>query len=142
MKFDRADCVEYDTVDPILSSIVEDGWSADNLAMGSGGGLLQKVNRDTQRMAFKCSHAVIDGKGVDVFKRPATDPTKNSKKGYLALVVENGEYKTVALDDAKNFPGGDQLVEVFNSGDVLQDYLFDDIRRRAELPELLVPAAV
>lgn len=138
----QGDGVEYDTVDPILSSIVEDGWSADNLAMGSGGGLLQKVNRDTQRMAFKCSHAVIDGKGVDVFKRPATDPTKNSKKGYLALVVENGEYKTVALDDAKNFPGGDQLVEVFNSGDVLQDYLFDDIRRRAELPELLVPAAV
>ncbi len=133
----QGDGVEYDTMSGILCALTEDGWSADNLAMGSGGGLLQKVNRDTQRMAFKCSHAIINGKGVDVFKRPASDPTKNSKKGYLALVVENGEYKTVALDDANNFPGGDQMVEVFNSGHMMQDYLFDDIRRRAELPEIL-----
>ena len=40
------------------------GWSADNLAFGSGGALLQKIDRDTQKCAFKCSFAVINGEGV------------------------------------------------------------------------------
>ncbi len=30
------------------------GWSAENIGFGSGGGLLQKLNRDTQKFAFKC----------------------------------------------------------------------------------------
>ncbi len=42
----------------------EDGWCADNVAFGSGGALLQKVDRDTQRCAFKCCVAVIDGQKV------------------------------------------------------------------------------
>ena len=39
-------------------------WSADNIAFGSGGALLQKLNRDTQKCAFKCSFAVVNGEGV------------------------------------------------------------------------------
>ena len=39
-------------------------FSADNLTFGSGGALLQKVNRDTQKCAYKCSYALINGKGV------------------------------------------------------------------------------
>lgn len=31
------------------------GFAADNLAFGSGGALLQKLNRDTFKCAFKCS---------------------------------------------------------------------------------------
>ena len=30
-------------------------WAAENVAFGSGGALLQKLNRDTQKCAFKCS---------------------------------------------------------------------------------------
>ena len=41
-------------------------WSADNLAFGSGGALLQKLHRDTQKCAYKCSYAIINGKGVSV----------------------------------------------------------------------------
>jgi len=40
------------------------GWSADNIAFGSGGALLQRVHRDTQKCAFKCCYAIINGKGV------------------------------------------------------------------------------
>jgi nicotinamide phosphoribosyltransferase len=39
-------------------------WSADNVAFGSGGALLQKLHRDTQKCAYKCSYAIINGKGV------------------------------------------------------------------------------
>jgi len=44
------------------------GWAVDNVTYGSGGALLQKMNRDTLKCAYKCSMAEIDGKEVDVFK--------------------------------------------------------------------------
>jgi nicotinic acid phosphoribosyltransferase len=40
----------------------------DNVGFGSGGALLQKLNRDTLKCAYKCSMAEIDGREVDVFK--------------------------------------------------------------------------
>ncbi len=49
----------------ILRRITELGWSASNLAMGSGGGLLMDCNRDTQKFAFKCSFARVNGESVD-----------------------------------------------------------------------------
>ena len=58
------------------------------------GALLQKVHRDTQKCAFKCSYAIIDGKGVNVFKTPITDMGKKSKKGRLTLEMENGQFVT------------------------------------------------
>ena len=53
---------------------------ADNIAFGSGG-LLQKMNRDTLKCAFKCSCVTINGNQVDVFKDPIDAPGKKSKKG-------------------------------------------------------------
>jgi nicotinamide phosphoribosyltransferase len=35
-----------------------------------GGALLQKVDRDTQKFALKCSSAVINGKEFNVAKSP------------------------------------------------------------------------
>ena len=58
------------------------------------GALLQKVHRDTQKCAFKCSYAIIDGQGVNVFKTPVTDMGKKSKKGKLTLEMENDQYVT------------------------------------------------
>ena len=46
----------------------EHGWSADNLIFGSGGALLQKLDRDTQKCAYKCSYVQIDGQPRDVSK--------------------------------------------------------------------------
>ena len=57
------------------------GYSADNIAFGMGGGLLQHVNRDTMKFAMKCSAIVKDGHVVEVYKDPITDQGKKSKKG-------------------------------------------------------------
>lgn len=57
------------------------GYSADNIAFGMGGALLQIVNRDTSQFAMKCSAAKIYGEWVDVYKDPVTDKGKVSKKG-------------------------------------------------------------
>lgn len=133
----QGDGIDFDTAEPILESVMDAGWSADNLAFGSGGGLLQKVNRDTQKMAIKCCHAVIDGEGVDVFKRPATDPSKNSKKGRLALVRNlDGTFGTVPLEAASHYEGGNQLRVIFENGEAKNQDLFSTIRKRAELPEI------
>jgi len=133
----QGDGIDYDSIHDILGVVLDAGFSADNIAFGSGGGLLQKVNRDTQRMAIKCSHAIINGEEVDVFKRPRTDPSKDSKRGRLALVNTHGGIETVPEVDASKYAGGNQLIEVFNNGEVTHNHLFADIRRRAELPELL-----
>ena len=58
------------------------------MAFGSGGGLLQKLNRDTQKCAFKCAMAVVDGEEREVFKDPITDP---GKKTVIRLYVPGGE---------------------------------------------------
>ena len=61
----------------------ENKWSADNVSFGSGGGLLQKVHKDTQKCAFNCSYAVINGTGVKVLELhymhiPTTNPPKRT----------------------------------------------------------------
>ena len=45
-----------------------------------GGALLQKVDRDTMKFAFKCSAIQIGGEWRDVYKDPATDHGKRSMK--------------------------------------------------------------
>lgn len=126
----------------ILSHLKYHGFSADNLAMGSGGGLLQQMNRDTSKYAFKASEAVISGSAVPVYKDPVTDPGKTSKQGNLMLVNNyDGEYTTIdqaewlrknpaLAEDQECF---DCLVEVFRDGVILKEYTFEEIRERASL---------
>ena len=60
----QGDGISYDSLGKILEHMRNNKWSADNVSFGSGGALLQKLNRDTQKCAFKCSYAIINGKGV------------------------------------------------------------------------------
>lgn len=125
------DGIDYMMAREILETIRGAGWSANNIVMGSGGGLLQKFDRDTLRFAFKCSAATIDGKEVEVFKRPITDHGKASKKGELALTKhpEYGTFETVhpsKLDGRENY-----LVPVFENGEMIKTYSWDEVRAAA-----------
>lgn len=120
----QGDGVDYDSIGEILENLKAHGWSADNVAFGMGGGLLQKLNRDTQKFAFKCSSAIVNGEARDVFKDPVTDSGKRSKRGRLKLVRENGVLVTRAESDA----GADELVTVFENGDVKATFTFDQVR--------------
>ena len=51
----QGDAVDFAMLDAILYAMQKAGFSADNIAFGSGGGLLQKLNRDTLEFAFKCA---------------------------------------------------------------------------------------
>jgi nicotinamide phosphoribosyltransferase len=110
----------------ILNALEAAGFSADNMVFGMGGGLLQKINRDTQRFAFKCSAQKRNGKWYDISKNPL-DASKASKAGRLKLINTNGGLKTVREDEV----GEDLLQVIFENGEMKNLTTFDEIRERA-----------
>jgi len=116
-----------DTIKKVVDAMLRTGWSLDNIAFGMGGGLLQRLNRDTQRFAFKCSSVVVDGQERDVFKRPASDPTKDSKRGRLALIKDSFGYDTIK-ERTMGADEKDLLREVFRDGEVLVDQDLKGVR--------------
>ena len=76
----QGDGVNELTIRSILGGFMAMGWSADNIAFGMGGALLQQVDRDTQKFAMKCSSAEINGKWVDVQKDPITDSARSLRQ--------------------------------------------------------------
>jgi nicotinic acid phosphoribosyltransferase len=77
------DGVTPDAIDSILNLVTARGYSAENIAFGSGGDLMQNLNRDTHKFAIKASAAKVGGIWRDVYKDPITDAGKVSKKGLL-----------------------------------------------------------
>ena len=128
----QGDGIDRQMLSEILATTKSEGWSTDNLAFGSGGGLLQKLNRDTSKYAFKCASVIVDGAERDVFKQPVTDPRKQSKRGRLALVRRSGQLVTVQENDCRSGETN-ELVEVFRDGTITSVSSFDEIRRRAVL---------
>lgn len=113
----------------ILFFAEKNGFSADNLAFGMGGGLLQKMDRDTQRFAFKASWACVNYKEVDIYKEPITDKGKNSKRGRLDLVeLSKGQVATVKHGKYSNVI----LRPVFENGNILKTFTFDEVRENLE----------
>jgi nicotinamide phosphoribosyltransferase len=137
----QGDGVNPESIRAILERITGAGYSADNVAFGMGGALLQKLTRDTQKFALKCSAARIDGTWRDVWKDPVTDQGKLSKRGRMTLVRhrEYGSYRTVQLPgDALSLPATDQeagwedaMVTVWENGKLIRDWTFAEVRERA-----------
>ncbi len=127
----QGDGIDFKMLNVILEAITKHGWSADNLAFGSGGGLLQKLNRDTQRFAFKCSSIAVGNQQRDVYKQPVTDHGKRSKAGRLKLVRNESSPGAGFTTVPQSEPGEDQLQFVFRNGEVLIDQTFAEIRERA-----------
>ncbi|CAL1534573.1 unnamed protein product [Lymnaea stagnalis] len=127
----QGDGISYETLGKILENMKKHQWSAELVAFGSGGALLQKLDRDTQKCAFKCSYAVINGKEVNVFKDPVTDRGKKSKKGRLTLELSNNVYTTT--EEGAGDPSLDVMQLVFENGKLLKEYTFDEIRKNAEI---------
>lgn len=89
------DGITPDTIEEILK-VAMYSWnlSAENFAFGSGGDLMQNVNRDTCKFAMKCSAIKVNGDWRDVYKDPITDPGKKSIRGR----VIDDRMKTVFLN--------------------------------------------
>lgn len=60
----QGDGVSFESLDMLLKGLMDEGWSSENLVFGSGGALLQRLDRDTLKCAFKCSYAEVEGRPV------------------------------------------------------------------------------
>jgi nicotinamide phosphoribosyltransferase len=130
----QGDGINELTVRSILGAFMAMGWSADNIAFGMGGALLQQVDRDTQKFAMKCSAAEINGKWVDVVKDPVTDSGKKSKAGRVTLWTNGtGEYVSSVDQPTQWADKGwtKALVPVFWDGNLCKDYTFEEVRANA-----------
>jgi nicotinamide phosphoribosyltransferase len=124
----QGDGVNYDSTRETLANMERHGWSTENVAFGMGGALLQKLHRDTQAFAFKCSWAEVNGRGFEVSKNPVTDTAKHSKPGRMKLVRTSDGFETMPEDA----PGEDVLVEVFRDGKVTREWTLAECRARVE----------
>jgi nicotinamide phosphoribosyltransferase len=78
----QGDGVDELSIVRIMQRMVDNKFSIDNIAFGMGGGLLQKVDRDTLGWAMKCSAARVSGVWRDVWKDPVGGG-KTSKRGLV-----------------------------------------------------------
>lgn len=128
----QGDGIDLHTIIAILNTMQILGYSASNIAFGMGGGLLQKVNRDTQKFAFKCSSITLcDGANFierDVFKDPVDDKGKRSKFGRLDYTFHGD---SVRIHEGDDVHPESALVEVYRDGEILHRDGFEVIRARA-----------
>jgi nicotinamide phosphoribosyltransferase len=125
----QGDGISLQTIEAILAAMVARKQSAENIAFGMGGELLQKMNRDTMKFAMKASAARVGGLWRDVYKDPITDHGKRSKRSRLALVCDpNGELRTIREQDLARKEN--LLREVFRNGELKNETTFDAIRAR------------
>jgi nicotinamide phosphoribosyltransferase len=140
----QGDGVNYTEIKNMYKALKDNGISAENLVLGMGGALLQKVDRDTQKFALKCSSAIINGKEVAVEKSPTemdaqgniTTSFKKSKGGRLKLVKINGTFKTV--NEQEYLELADELHTVFENGGLVNAITFEQVKANTIIwPKLL-----
>ena len=129
----QGDGVNELTIRSILGAFMALGYSADNIAFGMGGALLQQVDRDTQKFAMKCSAAKVNGEWIDVQKDPITDSGKKSKAGRVTLWKSGGDYVSSinppsGWSDKAIGPWTDVLEPVYRNGKLLKEIDFATVR--------------
>ena len=132
----QGDGVNEQTIRMILGDFAVYGYSADNIAFGMGGALLQQLDRDTQKFAMKCSSACVNGKWIDVMKDPVTDSGKKSKAGRVQLFKSGGEWVSdvtapTGWTDKGIGPFVPLLEEVYRDGRLVKEITFDEVRQNA-----------
>ncbi len=119
----QGDGVGFDSIQRMLAAVHGAGFSAQCVAYGMGGGLLQRVDRDTMSFATKLSHlrlrALPPGAppGMplerDIMKKPKSDSAKISLPGVLSVRRVHG-VPTVFPADAPHdaLPHEPELLQV------------------------------
>lgn len=134
----QGDGISIETIPFIYEALKKAGISAENLALGMGGKLLQYTNRDTFNMAFKAYKTNVDGVDYPVFKNPIeiNDDNqrvvsfKRSKKGDMKTILDkDGIIKTVPI----THEGQDLLELGFRGGKFIKKDKAEYIKQRASI---------
>lgn len=143
----QGDGIDAHMITQICKMLDANRYSVDNLVFGSGGGLLQKFDRDSLKFAIKASYGErysvpIGGPkaspitGFNIQKDPITSSGKKSKAGKLKLTpAGNKTFISIASSEhtKEQFDGYvDALEPVFENGKILRTQNFDEIRKLTE----------
>lgn len=142
----QGDGMDLYMIRDLYDAVLAAGYSAQNVAVGMGGGLLQKVNRDTLSFATKLSYIEYpDGTSRDVMKMPTTDKSKYSFPG--ELVVRNiggvrcADSKDLEWEDGKSELN--QFETVYDCGPIGYEWAnFTEVRKRATEEWLTTPRSM
>merc|ERR1719201_326239 len=144
----QGDGVALDTVGDMLASLLANGFCANTVHFGSGGGLLQKLNRDSLAVAFKCCAMYVGDKMFPIGK----DPIAGGKKSYPGnpcvvrsadgVLNNRGEYDAsgrmvralpMSVEEFRTGLPDYELKTVFLNGQVVGEQTWLDIRGRAKV---------
>jgi len=125
----QGDGMNRKTILELYECIVANGWSTDNLVVGSGGGLLQEgMTRDKLRFAIKGCFMNINGVSCNMVKNPKTDPSKASKAG---LPIVNKDFTVKTVNSMEEFLNTENLLRpLWRNGEFLVDETFEEIIKK------------
>lgn len=130
----QGDGINGKTICKILEILESRKISAENIIFGMGGALLQHCDRDWLKFAMKASSLVVNGEARDLYKDPITDSVKRSKKGRVTTFKDSeGVFfsdRMELVETNKNIV--DQLVTIYENGELLVDETFTVIRARVQ----------
>ena len=130
----QGDGITAESLPMLVENIKNAGFSLENIAFGMGGGLLQKVDRDTLKYAMKASaRQDANDEWQPVYKDPVHGG-KLSKAGRLGVIRQCGlgacAWRTVPEHVANE--RGDNLMEiVYQNGELVKEYTFEEVRANA-----------
>jgi nicotinamide phosphoribosyltransferase len=122
------DSITLQRQENIIDQLEHKGFAA-LVVLGVGSFSYQYVTRDTHGSAVKTTYVEKSGKGVNIFKDPATDSKKKSACGLLRIERENG--KLVQYDQQTPEQEAEGLLEtVFLDGQLVRKTTLQEIRQR------------
>jgi nicotinic acid phosphoribosyltransferase len=134
----QGDGIDYFTIKEILQEVMKEKFSAVNVAFGMGGGLLQKVNRDTMSFATKLCDIKYDVPAYtkklkelghpnptvpeerEIMKKPASDIDKYSLPGKLKVL------RQVYTQNGKKIYGPHQVFPDETGNDLIASKKFEN----------------
>lgn len=126
----QGDGVALPDMEKILGRMEAMGFSADNIYFGIGSNLMQKANRDQFSFTMKANaRQVADGRWMDMSRRPATLRDKPPKAGRQAVFDDRGELAACRLEELGRREN--LLLPVYENGNLLVDWSFEEVRERA-----------
>lgn len=131
----QGDGIDEESIVRIMQRMVDRKLSIDNIAFGMGGGLLQKLDRDTLGWAMKCSAARINGEWRDVWKDPIGGG-KTSKRGLVtkSILVPYDSLGSQLLLATGHLSDNDYWVTYYNGDEAIRPRdSWETVKQRASI---------
>lgn len=129
----QGDGLNLEMISEISRAVEKNGWSAQTVAYGMGGGLLQTQNRDTLGVAIKLCEKTVNGTRIPIMKRPVGDPTKISLPGDFSVVRTYDGPVVYPRYTSEDIEDRDELELIWDNGPVgWSPECFNDMRIRLE----------